>query len=72
LTRPFLVHYTANRADLMWRVNDLFNWIAAGELKVYIDKAFPLAEVAEAYRYIEDRQSKRNRRKLKPLGQWLQ
>jgi NADPH2:quinone reductase len=58
LTRPFLAHYTANRAELMWRVNDLFSWIAAGELKVHIDKAFPLVEVAEAHRYIEGRQSK--------------
>jgi NADPH2:quinone reductase len=58
LTRPFLQHYTADRAELMWRVNDLFGWIASGELKVRIDRAFPLAEVAEAHRYLEDRQSK--------------
>jgi NADPH2:quinone reductase len=58
LTRPFLGHYTADRAELMWRVNDLFKWIAAGELKVRIDKTFSLAEVSEAHRYLEDRQSK--------------
>jgi NADPH2:quinone reductase len=58
LTRPFLAHYTADRAELLGRVNDLFQWIAAGTLKVRIDKAFPLAEAAEAHRYLEDRQSK--------------
>ena len=58
LTRPFLAHYTANREELLWRVNDLFSWIAVGELKVRIDKTFPLAESAEAHRYLEDRQSK--------------
>jgi NADPH2:quinone reductase len=58
LTRPFLAHYTADRAELMWRVNDLFSWIAAGELNVRIDKTFPLAESGEAHRYLEDRQSK--------------
>jgi len=58
LTRPFLAHYTADRAEILWRVNDLFKWIAAGELKVRIDKTFPLAEVAEAHRYLEGRQSK--------------
>jgi NADPH2:quinone reductase len=58
LTRPFLAHYTADRAELLGRVNDLFAWIAAGELKVRIDKTFPLTEAAEAHRYLEGRQSK--------------
>jgi len=58
LTRPFLAHYTADRAELLERANDVFNWIAAGELKVHIDKTFPLAQAAEAHRYLEDRQSK--------------
>jgi NADPH:quinone reductase len=58
LTRPFLGHYTADREELLSRVNDLFKWIAAGELKVRIDKTFPLAEAAAAHRYLEDRQSK--------------
>jgi len=58
LTRPFLAHYTADRAELMERVNDLFQWMVAGTLKVRIDKTFPLAEAAEAHRYLEGRQSK--------------
>ena len=58
LTRPFLGHYTADRAELLWRANDIFNWIAAGELHVRIDKTFSLAEAGEAHRYLEERQSK--------------
>src|SRR5512138_2687764 len=58
LTRPFLAHYTADRDELLWRATDLFHWIAAGKLNVHIDKTFPLAEAAEAQRYLEDRQSK--------------
>jgi NADPH2:quinone reductase len=58
LTRPFLAHYTADRAELLSRVNDLFQWIAAGALKARIDKTFPLAEAAEAHKYLESRQSK--------------
>jgi NADPH2:quinone reductase len=58
LTRPFLGHYTADRAELVGRMNDLFQWMAAGTLKVRIDKTFPLADAAEAHRYLEGRQSK--------------
>src|SRR5512143_1630973 len=42
LTRPYLGHYTADRAELSERAMDVFNWIAAGELHVRIDKTFPL------------------------------
>lgn len=58
LTRPTLGHYTADRAELVGRTNDLFKWIASGELKVRIDKTYPLADAAEAHRYLEGRQSK--------------
>jgi NADPH:quinone reductase len=58
LTRPYIGHYTVDRAELLKRANDVFSWLAAGELKVRIDKTFPLAEVAEAHRYLEGRQSK--------------
>jgi NADPH2:quinone reductase len=58
LTRPYIGHYTADRAELLQRVNDVFGWLASGELKVRIDKTFPLAEAGEAHRYLEGRQSK--------------
>jgi NADPH2:quinone reductase len=58
LTRPTLGHYTADRAELLERANDLFNWMVAGILKVRIDRTFALSEAAEAHRYLEGRQSK--------------
>jgi NADPH2:quinone reductase len=57
LTRPSLAHYTMERAELLQRANDLFNWIAAGKLKVRIDKTFPLAHAAEAHRQLEGRKT---------------
>jgi NADPH:quinone reductase len=57
LTRPTLAHYTADRAELVQRAGDIFKWISAGKLNVRIDKTFVLANVAEAHRYLESRQS---------------
>jgi NADPH2:quinone reductase len=58
LTRPTLVHYIATREELLWRSGELFRWIKDGELKVRIDRTFPLSAVADAHRYLEGRQTK--------------
>jgi NADPH2:quinone reductase len=58
LTRPTLGHYITTRDELLWRVGDLFRWILDGTLEVRVDKTWPLAEAAEAHRYIEARQTK--------------
>ena len=38
-------------------IERLIERVAAGELEVVIDRVFPLAEAAEAHRYIESRQA---------------
>lgn len=58
LTRPTIVHYTLDREELLGRADALFNWIAAGQLSVRIDKTFPLEEAADAHRYLQGRHSK--------------
>jgi NADPH2:quinone reductase len=57
-TRPTLGHYVLTREELLWRAGDLFKWIASGELKVRVDRSFPLAQVAAAHTYMEDRGTK--------------
>jgi NADPH2:quinone reductase len=57
LTRPTLGTYIAERSDLEWRSRDLFDWIGSGRLKVRIDKTYPLAEAAEAQKYLEGRKT---------------
>jgi NADPH2:quinone reductase len=57
LTRPTLAHYTQTSAELQARADDLFRWLAAGELGVRIGASFPLAEAAEAHRALEGRRT---------------
>jgi NADPH:quinone reductase len=57
LTRPSLNAYAAKREELLWRAGDLFNWIKSGDLKLRIEKTFPLSEAAEAHRQLEGRKT---------------
>jgi NADPH:quinone reductase len=57
LTRPSLPHYILNRAELLMRSGDLFDWTASGRLKLRIDKVFPLREAAEAHHLLESRKT---------------
>jgi len=58
LTRPTLGYYLLTRDELLWRSGDLFHWMLSGELKVRVDRTFPLAEACAAQTYMEDRQTK--------------
>ena len=57
ITRPGLGHHAANREELMERAGDLFEWIAAGTLKLRIDRTFPLQDATDAHRALEGRQT---------------
>ncbi len=54
-TRPTLAHYTRTSEELRARTNDLFGWIAAGQLKVRVGATYPLSAAAEAQRALESR-----------------
>lgn len=57
LTRPSLGHYLLTRDELLLRANDLFGWMAAGELQVRIDRTFSVAQAAAAQTYMEERRT---------------
>ncbi len=58
LTRPSLAHHVDERDELLERAEDLFGWIAEGDVEVRVDRSFPLADAPEAHRYMEARKTK--------------
>jgi len=57
VTRPSAGPYTADRAELLERANDVFTWVRDGKLKVRIDRTLPLARAGEAHRALEGRET---------------
>ncbi len=57
LTRPSLTHYTLDRAELLQRAGEIFDWIHAGKLKPRIENALALEDAAAAHRLIEGRKT---------------
>ncbi len=57
LTRPSLAHYALGRDELLWRAGDVLAWISSGELRLRIDRTYPLADAPDAHRALEGRQT---------------
>jgi NADPH2:quinone reductase len=57
LTRPTLNDYIATREELLMRSNELFGWMASGELSVRIGAEYPLDKVADAHRALASRET---------------
>ncbi len=57
ITRPTLMHYTADPADLAEGAGELFDLVAAGAIKVEIHQRFALADAAAAHRDLEARKT---------------
>ena len=55
LTRPSLPHYTATRAELLARANEVLGWVRDGTLRLRIEREFPLSQAAEAHRQLQGR-----------------
>jgi NADPH2:quinone reductase len=57
LTRPSLMHYTAQRRDLVASAADLFDVVATDAVKIEVRQTYPLAETAQAHRDLEARKT---------------
>ena len=49
LTRPALGHYVSTREELLARAGDVLGWVASGQLKLRIDRTYPLSNAAQAH-----------------------
>jgi NADPH:quinone reductase len=57
LTRPSLAAHCLTREELLWRADDVLNWIASGKLKLRIDRTYALGDAAQAHRDLEGRKT---------------
>ena len=57
LTRPTLFSYTATRQALLDCANDLFEVVQSGAVKIEINQRFKLADVQQAHRTLEGRET---------------
>ncbi len=57
LTRPTLMHYAADREDIVAMTRDLFDVIKAGAVKIEVNQTYPLSAAAEAHRALQARQT---------------
>jgi len=55
LTRPTLFNYLRTHAEMQSRADDLFGWVASGDLDVRIGARYALRDAAEAHRALEGR-----------------
>lgn len=52
-TRPHMADYMRNASEIHWRGSEMFDHAQSGRLTVSIDREYPLADAADAHRYLE-------------------
>ena len=57
VTRPTLMTYTADPADMRAMAQELFDVVASGKVKIAINQRYPLSEAAKAHDALESRQT---------------
>jgi NADPH2:quinone reductase len=48
-----MADYMASSEEIAWRAGDMFRFALQGDIKVRIDRQFPLFEAGEAHRLME-------------------
>lgn len=57
ITRPTLMTYTAQRADLLELGRELFDRVASGQLRIEVNQRYALRDAAQAHRDLEARKT---------------
>lgn len=57
LTRPYMEHFRATRAEFEWRAGEVFQAILDGKLKVTIDSTYALADAPQAHAALASRKT---------------
>ena len=57
LTRPGLNQYIASREELLTRATAVLGWLAAGTLRLRVDRVLPLGDAAKAHEALEARRT---------------
>jgi NADPH2:quinone reductase len=57
LTRPILFSYVARRADLLRSARALFDVIGRGVVRIEIGQTYPLSDVQQAHRDLQERRT---------------
>ncbi len=55
VTRPTLAHHMLTREEVEWRAGDVLSGVQSGQLRLRIEKRYPLAEAPQAHRDLESR-----------------
>jgi NADPH2:quinone reductase len=58
VTRPKLNDYVANQEELQYRADQVFQWVASGDVIVKVDCIIPLKDAREGHSYLEAGKSK--------------
>lgn len=57
ITRPTLKDFTVTREEILGRMAEIFDWVAAGKLSTRIGATYPLADAAQAHEDLAGRRT---------------